>query len=403
MPRYNGGFIGTDGLDAPDPPTDVTVSGGIDGVASVSFTAPTDTGTSAITGFVATASDGVGATGTSSPISISGLTLGSAVTFRVLAQNAYGYSAPSDPSSSTTPAAARGVFGGGITGSADGINVMQYIAISTTGNTTDFGNLTAAKRDQNFGSVASSTRGIFASSYGTGIVETIDYITIASTGNASDFGDITSSGNYNWSSFSSSVRGVLTTHVNSYSSAATMEYITIASTGNSTDFGTSSVAGKLGAGFASKTRGCTAQGFSNASPAYTNVIDYVTIASTGNATDFGNMTVGRAQQQTCSSNTRGIIAGGATASTTATNVIDYVTIASTGNATDFGDLTVARFWGSGVSNSTRGVIGGGLAGSTKHDTLDYITIASAGNATDFGNLETATQGISATCNAHGGL
>ena len=44
MANRNGGFIGTDGLDAPDPPTGVTVSGGTDGVASISFTAPTDTG-----------------------------------------------------------------------------------------------------------------------------------------------------------------------------------------------------------------------------------------------------------------------------------------------------------------------------------------------------------------------
>ena len=52
MVRRNGGFIGTDGLDAPDPPTGVTVTaGGASG--SVAFTAPTDTGASSITGFVA--------------------------------------------------------------------------------------------------------------------------------------------------------------------------------------------------------------------------------------------------------------------------------------------------------------------------------------------------------------
>ena len=96
MARRNGGFIGTDGLDAPDPPTGVAVSGGVDGVASISFTAPTDTGTSAITGFVATASNGIGATGSSSPISVSSLTLGTAVTFRAYAVNAYGTSAASD-------------------------------------------------------------------------------------------------------------------------------------------------------------------------------------------------------------------------------------------------------------------------------------------------------------------
>ena len=52
MANRNGGFIGTDGLDAPDPPTAVTPTVGV-GTVSIAFTAPTDTGTSAITGFVA--------------------------------------------------------------------------------------------------------------------------------------------------------------------------------------------------------------------------------------------------------------------------------------------------------------------------------------------------------------
>ena len=85
MANKNGGFIGTDGLDAPDPPTAVTPTAGNEQV-SVAFTAPTDTGTSAITGYVAQAStDGTAysagsGTGTSSPITISSLTNGTAYT-----------------------------------------------------------------------------------------------------------------------------------------------------------------------------------------------------------------------------------------------------------------------------------------------------------------------------------
>ena len=83
MASKNGGFIGTDGLDAPDAPTIDSVSAGGASI-SVSFTAPTDTGTSAITGYVAQAStDGTAYsagsnTGTSSPITISSLTNGTA-------------------------------------------------------------------------------------------------------------------------------------------------------------------------------------------------------------------------------------------------------------------------------------------------------------------------------------
>jgi len=60
MARRNGGFVGQDGLDAPDTPTGVSASGG-NAEISVAFTAPTDTGTSAITSFVATTDDGNGA------------------------------------------------------------------------------------------------------------------------------------------------------------------------------------------------------------------------------------------------------------------------------------------------------------------------------------------------------
>ena len=50
MARGRGGFIGQDGLNAPDSPTGVSASAG-DAQATVSFTAPTDVGASAITGY----------------------------------------------------------------------------------------------------------------------------------------------------------------------------------------------------------------------------------------------------------------------------------------------------------------------------------------------------------------
>ncbi len=118
MARRNGGFIGQDGLDAPDPPTGVTPTAG-QAEVSVAFTAPTDTGTSAITGFVVQVStDGTdysagSNTGTSSPIVVGSLTNDTAATAKVWAINAYGTSAPSDASASFTPvglAAAGSVF-----------------------------------------------------------------------------------------------------------------------------------------------------------------------------------------------------------------------------------------------------------------------------------------------------
>ena len=110
MPRYNGGFIGTDGLDAPDAPTGVTPTAGV-GSVSVAFT-DAGGGTSATTSFIAQVSTddtdySVGSgTGSSSPIEITSLTGGTAHTAKVWAINAFGTSAPSK-AKSFTPAAGR--------------------------------------------------------------------------------------------------------------------------------------------------------------------------------------------------------------------------------------------------------------------------------------------------------
>ena len=163
MPRYNGGFIGTDGLDAPDAPSSITPTVGV-GSVSIAFT-DEGSGTSATTSFVAQVStDGtdysVGSnTGSSSPIEITGLTGGTAHTAKVWAINAYGTSAPSVASDSFTPAAGRAVFAGGDVSAQR--NDIRYFTLASTGNTTDFGDLTGV-RSSIGDSGASSTRGIFA-------------------------------------------------------------------------------------------------------------------------------------------------------------------------------------------------------------------------------------------------
>jgi hypothetical protein len=79
-----------------------------DGSAAVSFSAPSDGG-SPVTSYTVTASPGgATATGTASPISVTGLTDGVAYTFTVTASNAVGPSVPSSPSTAVTPVGVPG-------------------------------------------------------------------------------------------------------------------------------------------------------------------------------------------------------------------------------------------------------------------------------------------------------
>ena len=68
-------------------------------------------------------------------------------------------------------------------------NVIDYVTIASTGNASDFGNLTQARNALT--GLSSNVRGVNAGGATPSKQNTIDYITIASTGDATDFGDLT--------------------------------------------------------------------------------------------------------------------------------------------------------------------------------------------------------------------
>jgi hypothetical protein len=104
--RYQAGFLTASyfPLKVADAPTIGTATAGA-GSASVTFTAPSNVGGGAITSYTVISSPGaITGTGASSPITVSGLTNGTAYTFTVVATNAYGSGPASAASNSVTPA-----------------------------------------------------------------------------------------------------------------------------------------------------------------------------------------------------------------------------------------------------------------------------------------------------------
>ena len=90
---------------------------------------------------------------------------------------------------------ARSLWAGGNTPTY--FNNIQYVSISTTGNTVDFGDLNRVGNAMN--AVSSRTRALYGGTFrpasgssGSPYVadNVIDYVTITSTGNAADFGDL---------------------------------------------------------------------------------------------------------------------------------------------------------------------------------------------------------------------
>ena len=413
MANKNGGFIGTDGLDAPDAPTAVTPTAG-DTSVSVAFTAPTDTGTSAITGYVAQVStDGTAysagsGTGTSSPITVSSLSNGTAYTAKVWAINAYGTSAPSGASSSFTPATPAYAM---VAGFGSGTVNIDRFNIVVQANAADFGDLTVGRNSGNV--MSSSTRTVFSCGRDASnpFFNTLDYVNPTSTGNATDFGDAAYARQFG-AQFGSSTRGFGAgaeggnQGAPKYQAYDNIGFITFASTGNETDFGDLTHICQVCNGLSSTTRGVRSGGYdgTGGGSTETNVMDYVTMSSAGNATDFGDMTLARRSHGACSSATRGLNAGGYTGSAN-TNSIDYITIASTGNATDFGDLNDGSGYSPIGGLNTRAASSPTVAAFIDSgNAIQTATIASTGNATDFADLTgTSSDAFMMNSNAHGGL
>ena len=294
---------------------------------------------------------------------------------------------------SNTGLGTRALYGGG--GTPTRINTVDFLTISTMGNSQDFGDFPDTNSTTS-GTCSSRTRGLFGGGYP--YTTRICFFTFASTGNSTDHGDLTQSRS-NVNGLGDGIRGIFVGGYNG-SNQNTIDYITIAQTGNAVDFGDLTGLTNSGLIANSTTRGLIG-GISNG----TNTIDFITIRTTGNAADFGDLTVARSGGAVgpLGNATRGIFVSGYSGGDL--NVLDFVTMATTGNASDFGDLYFAASQTGAGSSPTRGVIMGGIGGSPRAavNVSQKIEILTTGNSVDFGDVTTARNAGGGISNGHGGL
>ena len=298
----------------------------------------------------------------------------------------------------------RGVFsGGGYPNYGNTGPIIEFIEISTLGNSTNFGTntlgiLSAGNSD--------STRGTFSGGFDP-FRDVIEYITIASGGNTIDFGDLTQARAYAGSA-SSSTRGLI---IGGYTPSPTGQYlntidfIEIQTLGDAVDFGDCVRVKAWDSSTQSPTRGVYMSGSGAVGPSSGTLIEFVTISSKGNASRFGDSTAGRRAATGGGNSVRGIFVGGYLSNALQYNTIDFVTMASEGNAVDFGENIFTGSYSGAASHNSRMVIAGGYnAPSTRTNAMSYVTIATAGNALEFGDLSSGGgTGPAGLSDSHGGL
>ena len=186
-------------------------------------------------------------------------------------------------------------------GNSPGSSIAEYVTIANTGNASNFGDMTpnySPNGTRSGGGGGNATRvvhmgGADAPSH----VNTIVYFTAMSTGNATDFGDLTQAASYVGSAYNSTRAW----RMGGYAPGRTetTDSITIDTTGNASDWGDLIQIWRYSSGCSNGPRfvnmgGDDGQGMGTGETGYwNNTIQYFSADSTGNASNFGNLYNGR--------------------------------------------------------------------------------------------------------------
>ena len=254
-----------------------------------------------------------------------------------------------------TSSRTRAVFFGGYTTVDD----IYYNEIASDASSIDFGNLSSAR----WGVAAASNgvRGLaMGGTLGPGTVTAgenfIEYVTISATGNSIDFGDLNYEPGAGYA-VNSPTRAICYGGYDDVANAAStkMNYVTTSTLGNAADFGDLTEAVYITQGCCNAVRGIRFGGYASNAGARRNNIEYVQLATLGDMIDFGDLTQITSDAGSASSSTRGINMGG-TEGPNILQTIDYIQIMTTGNAIDFGDMSAYPIkYNTGVSNGHGGL------------------------------------------------
>ena len=175
-------------------------------------------------------------------------------------------------------------------------------------------------------------------------MNTIEFVTISTTGNSSDFGELMQERFDFMGGMGNGVRAIFAGGYSQTSPAATffkiIEAVNVQAGGTATKFGELSATRGRTTNTSNNTRGLNFAG-GPAPNTRTNTIEYITLSTEGNAQDFGDLAAAALSVASCASSTRAVQTGGSL-SGGSVNTMQYVTISTTGNAADFGDMTAVQ-------------------------------------------------------------
>jgi hypothetical protein len=175
---------GTTSPAAPSAPTGVNATAGV-GSAAVSFVVPNANG-SPITGYTVTSNPGnFTAGGTSSPITVPGLTNGTAYSFTVTATNAIGTGAASSPSNAVTPRTTPSAPSSVVATAGDGTASVAFTAPTSNGGSAITSYTVTATPGTATGSGTASPITVSGLTNGTSYTFTVTATNAAGTGAAS--------------------------------------------------------------------------------------------------------------------------------------------------------------------------------------------------------------------------